>query len=93
MNDTMLKQIAAPKTIVKTTKYVFSNNNCSDDLLTVPSARDWFVCAGSELLLFFGQQLEYLPALCLVGRFINSPSITLEVPLINKPLHGITPLG
>jgi hypothetical protein len=28
MNDTMLKQIAAPKTIVKTTKYVFSNNDC-----------------------------------------------------------------
>jgi hypothetical protein len=29
--------------------------------------------------------------LCLVGRFINRPSITLDVPLINKPLHG-TPL-
>jgi hypothetical protein len=28
MNDTMLKQIAAPKVIVKTTKYVFSNNGC-----------------------------------------------------------------
>jgi hypothetical protein len=57
----MLKQIAAPKAIVKTTKYVFPTTIASGNLFTVLQRG---IGSFVLILLVFGQQLEYLCALC-----------------------------